>query len=69
MFNKLNKAFLKASEDKVYNIILALIILIFLSSFIFKTIWPYIFALVLSFVEIGIIIKFWIREIKDGNNK
>lgn len=69
MLKRLSNALHEAGTDRLYNIILVLILITMSLSLISSS--PFIFAIpiVLSIVEIGIIIKFILKGKHNENNK
>lgn len=69
MLKRLNKALIKASSDKVYNIVLILMVVLIGLSLVFDSSFLFIAGIFFACVDIGLIYRFYLLEKLDENNK
>lgn len=68
MFKRLNQALNNVSNDKQYNTILVILVLIMFLSFLISSSFLFITGSILAFVEVLLIIKAY-KELKNEDKK
>ncbi len=68
MFKTINQAFIKAGNDKRYNIILLISLLLIIASIIFANTWLFIIAIGFSTANMVMLFLF-IREVRKDENR
>lgn len=69
MFKRINEALKDAANDRVYNTILALLIIVMIAALFFSSNILFIFGVFLSAMEIGLIFRFYLLRKYDENKK
>lgn len=69
MFRRLNEALKDAADDRIYNIVLVLLIIVMISALYFSSNELFIFGVFLSAMEIGLIYRFYLLRKNDENKK